>query len=213
MGFAPGMNRIRKMFESIAYAGMKPSGTPQAKRLGWLGPLADPITRFLDRGARPDDPFYLSNRTLGQKMRAVLVIAAPCLLVAGAIGLAAIGYFDSAAPKPPPAPTLTPEQLAAKMLPNLDKDLKIDVNRDVEVMDVHIEKGSITKVTGSARNTTDRAMLNTELIFDLTNDAGSRLGAVSTKVARIEPKSVAEFSFPVEQHEAAFALVREIRMQ
>jgi hypothetical protein len=213
MGFAPAMNRIRKMFESIAYAGMKPAGAPQGKRLAWLGPLAGPIIRFLDGGARPDDPFYLTNRTLGQKMRAVLVIAAPCLLVAGAIGLAAIGYFDSAAPKLPPAPTLTPEQVATKMLPNLDKDLKIYVNHDVEVMDVHVEKGSIMKVAGSARNTTDRAMLNTELIFDLTNDAGSRLGAVSTKVARIEPKSVAEFSFPVQQREAAFALVREIRMQ
>ena len=122
-------------------------------------------------------------------MRVVLVIVAPCLLVAGAIGLAAIGYFDSAAPKQPPAPTLSPEQVATKMLPNLDKDLKIDVNRDVEVMDVHIEKGSITKVAGSARNTTDHPMLNTELVFDLTNRAGSRLGAVSTKVARIEPKS------------------------
>lgn len=206
------MNRLRKLFESIAYAGMKPGGTPRKKRLRWLGPLAGPAARFLDGGAAPSDPFYLTNRTFGQKVRLGVMIGVPCLLVAGAIGLAVTGYFDTPQQAPPPS-TLTPEQAAAKMLPNLDKDLQIDANRDVEVADVHIEHGAIAKVAGTVRNTTDHPIQNAELIFDLTDNAGSRLGAVSTHVPKIDAKGSAPFSLPVEQHDAAFALVREIRLE
>lgn len=181
------MNRLRKFFESIVYAGMTPGG------------------------AAPSDPFYLTNRSMGQRIRLAAVIAVPCLLVATAIGLAALGYFDDSTPKAPPAPTLTPEQVATKMLPNLDRDLKIDTNKEIEVPDVHVEKGAVTKLAGTIRNNTDRVMENVEVVFDLTDASGSRLGAVSAKVAKVPPKGTADFLFPVEQHEAAFALVREIR--
>ncbi|HEV2446548.1 MAG TPA: FxLYD domain-containing protein [Candidatus Sulfopaludibacter sp.] len=204
------MNRLRKLLESIAYAGLKPDAPAHRERLHWLGPLAGPITRFLDGGAAPSDPLYLTNRTLGQKLRQAMVIAAPCLLVGAAISLAVLGYFDNPNAAPPP-PTLTPAQVAAKMLPNLDKDLKIEVNRDVEVAEVHIEHGAVTKVAGLARNNTDRVIQDSELIFDLTDAAGSRLGAVSARVPRIEAKSTAPFSFSVNQTKAAYALVREIR--
>jgi hypothetical protein len=205
------MNRLRKLFESVAYAGMKPGAPVQGKRLGWLGPLAEPITRFLDGGAAPSDPFYLSNRTFGQKIRVALLMAAPCLLVAGGISLAVLGYFDSKVAKAPPQPPLTQEQLAAKMLPNLDKNIKIEVNRDIEVDDAHIERGAVTKVVGVARNNTDHTIQNAEVIFNLTNAAGSRLGAVSTRVPTIAAKSTTKFSFPVDEHDAAFVLVREVR--
>ncbi len=204
------MNRIRKLFESVAYAGMKPGSPPQVKRLRWLGPLAAPITRFLD-GTAPSDPFYLSNRTFGQKVRLALLIAAPCLLVAGGIGLAVLGYFDSARAYAPPQPALTPEQIASKMLPNLDRNIKIEVNRDVEVDEAHIERGAVIKVVGIARNNTDHPIQNAEVIFNLADATGSRLGSVSTRVPRIDAKSTVTFSFPVEEHDAAFALVREIR--
>ena len=207
------MNRLRKLFESIVYAGMKPGGAPPEKRMRWLGPLAEPVTRFLDGGAAPSDPFYLTNRTFGQRVRLAVVIAIPCLLVVGAIGLATMGYFDSPQAAAPPAPTLTPEQVAAKMLPNIDKDLKIDSNRDIGISDVHVEQGSSTKVAGTATNNTDRAVENVEVVFDLTDATGSRLGAVSTKIARIAPKGSAPFSFAVQQRAAAFALVREIKEQ
>jgi hypothetical protein len=189
---------------------MKPGGAPQGKRPGWMNPLTASMKRFLD-GATPSDPFYLSNRTPGQKIRAAAVIALPCLLVASGIGLAMFGFFDSRPADAPPRTALTPEQLAARMLPNLDKNIKIDVNRDVEVDDAHIERGAVTKVVGTARNTTDHAIHNAELVFNLTNAAGSRLGAVSITIPRIEAKSTAAFSSPVEEPQAAFALVREIR--
>ena len=207
------MNRLRKLFESIAYAGMKPGGTRQGKRMGWLGPLAAPVTRFLDGGAAPSDPFYLTNRTIGQRLRLAVVIAIPCALVVGAIALATMGYFDAAQTVVPPAPTLTPEQVAAKMLPNIDKDLKIDSNRDIGVSDVRVERGSTVRVVGTATNNTGHSIDDVELVFDLTDVSGSRLGAVSTKVARIPAKGSAGFSFAVQQHTAAFALVRDIKEQ
>jgi len=209
------MKGLRQLFESIAYAGMKPGKSPQGqgKRLGWLGPLADPVIRFLEAGARPNDPFYLTNRTFGQKMRLAAVIAVPCLLVGGGIGLAALGYLDQSAPQVPPSPTLSPEQVAKKMLPNLDKDLKIDTNHDVEVSDVRVENGQPTKVVGTARNNTDHMVQNVEVVFDLTDSAGSRLGAVTARVPRIDANGSSAFNLAVVQHTAAFALVREIRQQ
>lgn len=202
------MKRLRQFFESIVFAGIKPD-KPE-KRLGWLGPLAGPLNRFLDGGAA-NDPMYLTNRTMGQKVRLAIVVMVPCLLVVGGIGLALAGYFNHPPPPPRAAPALTPAQIAAKMLPNLDKDLKIDSNRDIEVADVHIEQGGATKVAGRARNTTDHIIQNAEIIFDLTDKDGSRLGAVSAKIPRIEAHGSAQFSLPVEQREAYFALVREIR--
>jgi hypothetical protein len=206
------MSRLRKLLESIAYAGMKPGSPAPKNRARWLGPLAGPLTRFLD-GAKPDDPFYLTNRTVGQRLRLVIVIAIPCLVVAAGIALAMSGYFDPDTPTVNPAKSLTPEQVAAKMLPNLDKNLRIEVNRDVEISDVHIEHGATTKIAGLARNNTDHPIENAELVFDLTDKAGSRMGAVTTRIPKIDGKKTAPFSFTVEQQDASFALVREIRQQ
>ena len=205
------MNRFRKWFESIAYAGMDAPSAPRGRRLNWLGPLARPINQYLDGGARPDDPFYLSNRTLGQRFRLALPIAAPCIIIAAGIAMAAAGYFDRHHSEIPPSPALTSEQIAAKVLPNLGKDLTVEVSHDLEVTEVHVEHGSVTTVSGFARNTTDHAIHNAQAVFDLTNSAGSRLGAVSTRIPSIGAKATVPFSFPVEQREAAFVLVREIR--
>ncbi len=204
------MNRIRKVFESVAFAGMKTAAKPKGRRrLRWLGPLADPIRRFVDGGAAPSDPFYLSNRTLGQRVRLAITIAVPCLAVGGGLGLILMGYFGQPAASRPNA--LAPEQIAAKMLPDLNKDPRSAANREVDIPEVHVQPGTITRVEGTARNNTDHVVQNAELVFELTDSAGSRVGAVSTRIARIDPRSTVPFSFPVEQRDAAFVLVREIR--
>lgn len=207
---APVGTRLRKWFESIAYAGMSPARAAPRKRMAWLGPLAGPVTRYLDGGAAPSDPFYLTNRTLAQKLRQAVLIAVPCVLVIGAVGLALLGYFDRPGPVLPHTATLTPEQVADKILPNQDPGIRINANRDIDLMEVRVVRGRDTAVAGTARNNTGRPIRGAELVFDLTDAAGSRLGAVSTRIDRIDPKSTASFSFPVEQHDAAFALVREV---
>ena len=184
-------------------------GASGQKRLRWLGPLAGPLMRFLDAPASAD-PFYLTNRTFGQKMRLGAAIALPCGLVMAGIVLAVTGVFDRPAP-PPPA--VTPQQIAEKMLPDLANGVKIQTNHDLEISDVHVEQGGGPRVTGTVRNNTSHVIQNAELVFDLTDASGSRLGAVSTHIVRVEGNSTAPFSFPVEQKTAAFVLVREVREQ
>jgi hypothetical protein len=176
----------------------------------FLASVSASFSRFID-GRAPSDPFYLSNRTFAQKLRPALIIGVPGVLLALGIGLAVTGYFDKPVPLVSSQPNLTPEQVAAKMLPNLDKNLKVEQNHDVEVADVHIEQSGGTKVAGTVRNTTAHVIQDPELVFDLTDAAGSRLGAVSTRIPKIDARSSAPFSFPVPQKNAAFALVREVR--
>src|SRR5579863_1921637 len=112
------MKRLRELFESIAYAGMKPGSAPAARSpRRWLGPLSEPVNRFLD-GPGSNDPFYLSNRTTGQKFRVAILIVIPLSLVLGGVGLAAMGFFD-ASRLPAQSKPLTSSEMAAKMLPNL----------------------------------------------------------------------------------------------
>src|SRR5437763_6769005 len=116
----------------------------------FLASVSASFSRFLD-GRAPSDPFYLSNRTFAQKLRPALIIGIPCLLLAVGIGLAVTGYFDKPVPLVSSQPNLTPEQIAAKMLPNLEKDIKVDQNHDIEVADVHIEQSGGAKVAGTVR--------------------------------------------------------------
>src|SRR6266540_3760121 len=88
------MKRLRAFLESIAFAGLKPSGQKaQGRQLRWLGPLRGPMERFLAGGAT-SDPLYLSNRTLSQKMRSWALIAVPCLVLAVAIAIALSTLLD-----------------------------------------------------------------------------------------------------------------------
>lgn len=199
--------RIRQFIDSIVFAGLKPGGfRGHSEGLRWLGPLRGPVERFISGGRAPSDPFYLSNRTFGQKVRLGILIAAPCLLVAAFFGLALVQYFGKSTP--PPAPELTPAEVALRTLPNVDKDIHLDVNIEVEVVEVHVDHASL-RLVGTLKNNTNRAV-GAEVVFDLTDAAGSQVGAVVGRVERIAPEGKANFQFPIKQQDAAFALVREV---
>ena len=66
-------------------------------------------------------------------------------------------------------------------------------------------------MTGVLKNQTQRSFASAELTFDLTDDAGSQLGGVSTRVGAIGPGATVPFRFPVAQKGVAFVLVREVR--
>jgi hypothetical protein len=200
--------RIRQFIDSIVFAGLGPGGSKGRSRgLRWLGPLRGPVERFISGGPAPSDPFYLTNRTFGQKVRLGILIAAPCLIVAGFFGLALLQYFKKSTP--PPAPELTPAEVARRTLPNVDKDIQLAVNRDVEVVEVHVDHAG-SKLTGTLKNNTDRTV-GAEVVFDLVDEAGSQVGAVVGRVEQIAPQGKADFQFPIKQQDAVFALVREVR--
>jgi hypothetical protein len=104
---------------------------------------------------------------------------------------------------------LTVAEVAARILPNMDKNIQLAVNKDVEVVEVHVDLTS-HKLVGALKNNTDRA-LGAEVVFDLTDAVGSQVGAVVGRVERIAPQGRADFQFLIKQQDAAFALVREVR--
>jgi hypothetical protein len=214
------LRRLRQFIDSIVFAGLKPDAptgkakpdplTGKAKPTRWLGPLQGPLERFLFRPA-PSDPLYLSNRTFDQKVKRGLLIAVPCLILAGGVLLALSNIFQANQPGPAPEPSAA--ELAAKLLPNVDKTINIEVNKDVQVLDAHIESSGGLKVAGTVKNNTDHVIHTTEIILNLTDKIGSHLGAVSGEVDNLAPNATMKFQFPIELKDAAFVLVREIHTQ
>jgi hypothetical protein len=175
------MKRLRQIFESIAYARIQPR-----------------------------DPFYLSNRTTGQRIRFAALVTIPFLVVLGGIALAAMGFFHTGSQLPPPAKPLSSAEIAAKMLPNLNKDIRIESNQDLQVLNVIVSRG---RISGSVKNASTHAIADAEVIFDLADTKGSRVGAVSCKFTQLAPGSNASFQNPIAQNDAVYAIVREVHAQ
>jgi hypothetical protein len=169
------------------------------------------LRQFFDsvlNGREPDDPLYLSNRTLWKKFLTVALIAIPCGLLVGLLALSLSGYFRGK--ENPYAPGPSPPQVASSAIPGVDKNLSLPANRDLEVVDIRIEHQEITRVAGTIRNNTNRPIPAAEVVFDLLDRPGTRLGAVSAKVKSLAPHGTASFEFPIVQRTAVTALVREI---
>jgi len=135
------------------------------------------------------------------------------VLVLGGVYLAASGFFDKGSQLPGPGKQLTPAEIAAKMLPELNKDMHIETNKDLQVLDVVIRQTGGSKISGSVRNTTGHVIEDAEVVFELTDVRGSRVGAVSCKFARLEPKSTTPFDNSIPQADATYAIVRDVRTQ
>jgi hypothetical protein len=198
--------RIRDFFESVLFAGLKPGAQAAPRReLRWLGPLRTPVERLLS-GPAPSDPLYLTNRTAGQKFKSGSLIAIPCLVLAVGVGVTLSNLIDPPDPKPTKKPTSA--EIAAKLLPNLDKDLKLKPPSDVQVLEISVV-GS--RLIGVLKNTSEREIAAAEVIVDLTNAAGSQVGAVSVIVERVPALGRKSFQIPITQRDAAFGLVRDAR--
>ena len=205
------LKRFRRFVDSVAFAGLKPDAPrEQSKLTRWLGPLRGLVDRVPSRPA-PSDPLYLSNRTFDQKAKLWLAIAVPCLILAGVTVLGLSSFFQAKVPGPAPEPSAA--VLAAKLLPNVDKSIQIEVNKAVQVLEAHVESEGGMKVAGTVKNNTDRPIHTTEIILNLTDTTGSFLGAVSAQVDNLAPNATAKFQIPIEQKDAAFALVREVTKQ
>lgn len=203
------MGKLRQLVERLVYAGMKPDA-PAAQPEKPKGAWRQRLDRFI-AGSGDMDPLYLSNRTLWQRIRTVVLGVGPVLLLVIVLVLAWSGVFKGKdAPK---IKDLTPAERAARILPNFDSKIQLPANHDLDIQDVHVEHGSPTQVAGRVKNNTDHAIASAELVFDLTDDRWSRLGAVKTQVENLPPHTTAAFRFPVKQDNAEHALVREFEIQ
>jgi len=202
------MGKLRRLFESLVYAGLKPQapgGAPAEPRSAWRAGLE----RFLN-GTAPADPLYLSNRTLWQRTRVVVLVLAPVALLVAVLALVLSGVFK--AKEPPKPKELTVAEKAARILPGFSDPIRLSTNRDLEVLEVHVEHSNPRAVAGTVRNNTGRTIGSADIVFDLTDDRGSRLGAVSTRVEKLPPHATAAFRFPVEQDDADLVMVREYQV-
>jgi len=190
---------------------MKPEarGTP-GKDPGWFGRVNARVQRFINGGPAPTDPLYLSNRSPWQRSRLALVIAVPLLIVASCVVLS-LTFLTK--PVETPVKELTPAEIAARTLPNLAKNISMESNKDIEVLEVHVDRAARTTVSGTVRNHTDRSIREAEIVFWLTQKNGSQVGAVTTTLRDLAPRATAKFAFPIQQDNAHFALVREIHTQ
>jgi hypothetical protein len=169
--------------------------------------IARKIERFVS-GSGPSDPLYISNRTLGQKLRMALLIGTPVLAIAGLMALALDNYFEpGSSPQKAAAAAKEPGTITAKVLPDLEKTYKSDSDHDCDVTEAMIAGNALT---GKLRNNTDRTVRSADLVFDLTDGDGSQLGAVAVRVENIAPRDSANFRLPLETRTAKTALVREI---
>ena len=141
-------------------------------------------------------------------MKFAAVTGIPCLIVAGLMTLALTNYFvkKTATPKF----DMSPGERAAKMLPKMD-NVKLDTNRDVDVIEVHIDRSKGIALAGTVMNNTSHSIETAEIIFDLTDAAGSQLGGVSQRIENLAPQIRHTFRLPIEQTDAALVLVREVR--
>lgn len=199
-GSMPG--RIRKFIESITYAGLKPSVRAGAAEGGKPGGLRAMLDRLIS-GRAPSDPLYLSHRSWKQKLRLGLVVGIPCLLLAGVV---ALGLSHIFAPERAPSKAPTNAQIVANLLPNLEKTVDT-TPKEVEIQDLHTETVGPPKIVGTLKNNTDRVVA-VEFTIDLTDIRGSKLDAVTERVEKSPAKSSVPFEFPIDDKDAAAALVR-----
>jgi hypothetical protein len=172
------------------------------------------LRKFFDsvvyRGLKPVDPLYLSNRSVMQRLRVAIYVAVPCMLLIAVLALTLTGYFRGKLSAPPSGRTAP---LTPKLLANVDMNLPIPADHSLDLLEVRIDHGNGTSLSGRVRNKTDHTITGAEVIFDLTDAGGARLGAVTARIGSVEPRGTASFELPIAQETAAAAIVREIHAQ
>jgi hypothetical protein len=204
------MKRLREWLESIVFAGMTPSGAPKPTVVApqtWAGRQRARIDKWISGGPAPTDPLYLTNRSWGQKIKTWSVVAVPLLILIGGVALTLSSLMSP--PDTKPTAEMTSAEVAAKILPNL-KNLKIDSNRSLDVLELSIVERGGTRLVGVVKNLTNHEIASADISCDLTDAGGTQLGAVTVTVENIPPSSTKPFEMELKQTATAFALVREI---
>ena len=188
---------------------MKP-GKPkaQSKRLRLLGPLRGPVERLISGGGR-QDPLYLSNRTFGQRFLGWVRVGVPLFVV---VVVVVFGFRRYRRVDKPPE-VLSPAEVAAKMLPELNKPIHLDSNTDIEVVEVYVDHIAGDRLVGKFRNTTSHEIQAGEVDFTLTGFNGTQVGSVNVKVSKLAAGATVPFAQPITEKAATVALVRDVRTQ
>ena len=184
------------------------------KLIDRLDIFARKLERFLGGGAA-NDPLYLTNRTIGQKIRTGVLIGAPVIALGALIYMALDSRFDRPASIEKAAAIETKSrqptgEITAKVLPNLDKTYISEQSKEIDVLEASVSRDASPELSGKLRNNTDGIVRVADLVFDITDQEGSQLGGISVRVENIPPKGTATFRMSLPQKTARSALVREV---
>jgi hypothetical protein len=177
-----------------------------------LDSIAKRIERFV-AGSAPSDPLYITNRTFGQKLRLALLIGTPVIAIAGLVALGLGSFFDSPAPQKVATPKAPTGEITAKVLPHIEKDYHSESDRQVEVTEAAVAHSPDSAIAGKLRNNTDHTVATADVVFDVTDEEGSALGAVAVRVENIAARATVPFRKTIEQRKARSALVREVHVR
>jgi hypothetical protein len=169
-----------------------------------LRKLGDAFLRRLDKPVS-GDPLYVSNRTPAQKFRTLAFVVGPFLLI-----VVLVVVVQWAKPPAPAPQTLSPAEIAAKMLPDLSK-VPVETNREVSVGDVQIERSS-NRVTlvGTVKNPSGRKLRRAEVLFWLADGDGSVLGSATAHAKDIPAGGATGFRIVLPFKTAEIAIVRDV---
>lgn len=176
-----------------------------------LGKIVRPLWLRLDKalsGRAQDDPLFLSNRTVTQKMKSWLAVGVPCLIV---IAVVTFALTRRGGAKDNRVADLSPAQVAARMLPDYTKTVNLAVDRAVTIDEVQVEHSVPPKLIGVARNMSD-LVHSADLLCELETRRGARLGGVTAHLGEIAPHATKKFEVEIVQDTASIAIVREIRI-
>jgi hypothetical protein len=177
-----------------------PVGNPQLRRLR---------ARFEDflSGRAPNDPLYLTNRPLKQKLKIAALVAVPIVILLVLVLIAATDGFRlrrvdpyehpaaEAQTSTAPGPRLPDPKLAAEL----------------EVVNIRIVRDARSPlVTGVVRNNTNAKVGAAEVSYYLADKDGSMVGTDTTEVTNVAAHGSVTFRVPLKIARAQYVLVRDV---
>jgi len=175
--------RFRQVLERVVFAGMK--------------------------SGKAAEPLYVSNRTAWQWILISLRMAIPGIILAVAL----IWMFQRRQEPAPPRLDRTPAEVAKSLkLPDL-KNVRVQTMRDVEVVEVSIDRTGGLALAGKVRNNTSHVITAAYVVFSVNDAAGSQLGLETARLRDLAPEAETNFRMPIPHATASQALVREIRLE
>ncbi len=165
--------------------------------------LRELFERILTGGPAPADPLYVTNRTLGQKLRVAALVALPFALLGGLVAILNYRTHPDAIDSARPVPSAPAVKIAELPLPNLPTS-------EIAIDEIRVDAAGNVLV-GTVRNTTDHPIDSATVIFNLTDQSGSQLGDIMHTFQKLAPKTTVQIRIPLERRNAAYAVVREIQ--
>jgi len=192
---------LRDKLDKLLYAGLKPDQPPEYKQ------------SKIDSLLKDESIIFAGLKSEEKPLRGPLGLRKKIAIALGLLVLAAlVGALVLILQKPAERQEVAgPIHRTPNFLP---KEISIDKNKDLEVVSIDFQRDREPHViVGKIKNRTDRRFARCEISFDVTTAAGALLGGVSTTVTNLAPFALANFEIVVPHKDAAFAMVRELRVE